>query len=237
MEKSFSQKMYSSIGLPLKFILVLWGIHLLQLVLPIDFAWLGIYPGRPWGLRGILFAPLIHSSFGHLLSNSIPLLMLGAIIMFFYRRVALRSFLLIYFLTGLAVWIFGRPVFHIGASGVVYGLVAFVFWNGIFRRNLKSIVLALLVVFYYGSMFLGIVPGQEGISWESHLMGGIVGILVSFLFRDQIEEDERPRTYSWEEEENDDGEGRYFLDRDAFDRTRSEQERERQGGDWFSNHT
>lgn len=229
-----NNRLYDSLIIPFRLIAVLWIIHLIQYILPFNFGYLGIYPGEFWGMRGILFAPLIHSDWGHLLSNTPPLFALSAIIMYFYRRVALPSFVMIYLLTGLGVWLFGREVFHIGASGVIYGLVSFVFWNGIFRRNLKSIVLALIVVFYYGSMFAGILPGQEGISWESHLIGGIVGILVSYWFKEVIEKDEQKTVYSWELEPE---KKENFLDPDAFEKTRRERMEEKRkeddGSGWF----
>ena len=230
-----SSRFYQSLILPLRFVLLLWIIQVLQFLLPFSFGGLGIYPGRVFGLKGILFAPLIHADFGHLLSNTAPLLVLSTLIMFFYRKVAFRAFTMIYLLTGLAVWLFGRPVFHIGASGVIYGLVAFVFWSGIFRRNLKAIVLALVVVFYYGSMFMGVLPGQEGISWESHLLGGFAGIFAAFWYRDQLEGDEKPQKYTWELEEGKDDEG-FFLERDAFEKTREERRQaavREEGKDWF----
>ena len=190
MEPKKPNRFIQSLSLPIKFVALLWIIHLIQWFLQLKLGFLGVYPREISGLKGILFSPLLHGDFGHLISNTPPLLVLSTLIMFFYRRVAIPSFLMIYFLTGLAVWIFGRPVYHIGASGVIYGLVAFVFWNGIFRFNVKSIALALVVAFYYGSMFMGILPGQEGISWESHLLGGIVGIFVSFWYKNKIEVDE-----------------------------------------------
>jgi membrane associated rhomboid family serine protease len=134
--------------------------------------------------------------------------------------------LMIYLLTGLAVWIFGRRVFHIGASGVVYGLVSFVFWMGIFRRSLKSIILALIVTVLYSGYFLGILPNQEGISWESHLLGGIVGIFAAYWFKEQIEMDEEVQKASWENEPLD---SKYFLERDIFDKTKLEREQEQNG--------
>ena len=239
MSSRISTRAYQSLILPFRLILLLWIIQLVQFILPFDFGWLGIYPGQVFGLKGILFAPLIHADFGHLLSNTPPLFVLSAMMLFFYRRVAFSAFAMIYLLTGLAVWLFGRPVYHIGASGVVYGLVAFVFWSGLFRRNLKSIVLALIIVFYYGSMVAGILPNQPGISWESHLLGGLVGIFAAFWFRGNLEKDEQPRKYSWELESGDKEED-YFLDRDAFQKTREERHREemqaRRDGDdeWFS---
>jgi len=95
--------------------------------------------------------------------------------------VGMTSFFMIYIITGFSVWLFGRSVYHIGASGVVYGLISFIFWSGVFRRNLKSIVLALIVIILYSGYLGGIVPNKEGISWESHLLGGIVGIVVASL--------------------------------------------------------
>ena len=234
---STKEKFRQSLLLPFILIAVLWVIQVLQSFLGIELSQYGVYPRRAFGLKGIFFSPLLHSGWPHLLSNTPPLFVLSAMILFFYRRIAIPSFFTIYFLTGLAVWIFARDnAFHIGASGVIYGLVAFVFWNGIFRRNLKSIVLALIVVFYYGGMFVGIVPGQEpNVSWESHLLGGIIGIFTSFWFKNQIEKDEKKPVYSWETEP--DKPLDYFLDRDTFQKTKQERLREEQDNNsgWFSN--
>ena len=230
------QKFRESLLLPFWLIAALWIIQFLQSLTGTDLGIYGVFPRETFGLRGILFSPLIHSGWPHLLSNTPPLFMLGAIVMFFYRRIAIQSFVMIYLLSGLAVWLFARDnAFHIGASGLIYGLVAFVFWNGIFRRNLKSIDLALIVVFYYGSMFMGILPnGEANISWESHLMGGLVGIFTSFWFKNSIEKDEERPTYSWEQEPEEEGD--YFLNRDTFEKTKQERQRERDN-DWFSTGT
>ncbi len=239
---NFSRKIWSSLTFAFQVTAVMWAIQAFQYFLNFDLGRFGVFPRTDFGLRGIIFSPFIHANWEHLMANTPPLFALVTLIQFFYRRVALPSMLTIYLLTGAAVWAFGRPVFHIGASGVIYGLVAFVFWTGIFRRNLKSIALALLVAFYYGSMFLGILPGQEGISWESHLLGGIVGIFVAFIFKGSVEQDEKPRVPSWEL----DGsakEDQFFLDRDVFDRTLEQRKKEklerRDDGysNWFSNRT
>ena len=223
-EETKPNPLIQSLQLPLLFIAFIWGIHLLQYFGDLDFGPFGIYPRQVFGLRGVIVAPLIHADFSHLISNSVPLLALSGIIFYFYRRVAIRSFLLIYLLTGLAVWIFGRSVFHIGASGVVYGLVAFVAANGIFRRNIKSIVLALIVVFFYQGMFAGVLPDQEGISWESHLYGAFVGIFASFFYKEELEEDEveKPDPFAHEAFE----EPQYYLERDIFEKTRLERRNE-----------
>jgi membrane associated rhomboid family serine protease len=178
----------------------------------------GLLPRTKEGLAGIIMSPLMHGSWGHLFSNMPPLFALSFLLFYFYRRIAWPAFGMIYLLTGAAVWLAGRPVIHIGASGVVYGLVAFMFWSGIFRRNLKSIILALLVLMYYGSMFMGIFPNEQGISWESHLLGALTGIFTAFWFKQDKEEDEQPPRYSWEEESKDED---FFLDRDTFERRKS----------------
>jgi membrane associated rhomboid family serine protease len=212
---------FTAIGL----VSVLWVLHLLRLTPLLDdpVGYYGIYPRRLFGLKGVLTSPLFHGGWRHLMSNSAPLLAMITVLYAFYRRVATPAFIAIYLLTGLAVWLFARPVWHVGASGVVYGLVSFVFWSGVFRRSLKSIVLALIVVMIYTPMFAGILPNQEGISWESHLLGGIVGILVAWWFRSNLEKEELKPVYDWEE----DSEKTSFLDADTFEKTRLQREWER----------
>ncbi len=204
------------------FILSLWTIHTLIVVSGMKVSYLGVFPRKLYGLPGIVMAPLLHGDWQHLISNTVPLAALTIIIFLFFRRVAVKSFLLIYILTGLAVWLFARPVFHIGASGVVYGLVAFVFWSGIFRRSLQSIVLSLIILIMYSGYFLGVVPGEQGISWESHLYGAMSGILVSWLYRGKVEADEVPPPPPRDDTEP----SEYFLPRDVFDKTIAERMRE-----------
>lgn len=186
---------------------------MIQWVLNISFYQIGgVYPRTISGMPGILLSPFLHGSFMHLINNSAPLLVLTVIIIYFFKDVATESLLLIYVLTGVMVWLFARPVYHIGASGVVYGMVSFVFWCGIFVRNIKTIILALIVAILYSGMFLGVLPNQEGISWESHLMGGVIGIFVAYIMRDKIKNLDPPEQPKWEDE----GPSRYFFDRDVF---------------------
>lgn len=215
---------------PFLFLLMMWVVHITKFFTTVNLAYLGIYPRHIAGLKGIVAAPLVHGDWQHLISNTVPFAALSAIIFLFYRRIAVKSFLLIYILTGLMVWLFARPVYHIGASGIVYGLVSFVFWNGIFRRSLKSIALALVILVMYSGYFLGVVPGQVGISWESHLCGALAGIVVAYLFKNTVEWDEEPKA---ELEESHDE--RYFLSRDTFEKTIAEREAERRY--WRSDHT
>ncbi len=208
-------KFLNAIKKPIYFVAFLWVFHLWKVFVS-DGLWrFGIFPRDFYGLKGIITAPLSHGDFQHLISNSLPLLALMTILFFFYRRIAWPSFVSIYLMTGFAVWVIARPVYHIGASGIVYGLVSFIFWLGVFRRNVKSIVLSLTIVIMYSGMFYGVLPNQEGISWESHLFGGIVGIIIAFLFRSMIERDEVIQDPWADEIESEE----YFLSRDTFDLT------------------
>ena len=230
-------RLYSSIRLPAYFIGLLFAVRLFQLLLSWDLGFMGIYPRQLFGLKGIVLAPLVHGDISHLLSNSVPLFVLWSMILYFYRKVAIKSFVLIYLLTGMAVWFFGRSVFHIGASGIVYGLVTFLLGNGLFRRNTKSIVLALIILFFYSGMFVGILPNQEGISWESHLYGALVGIFTAYFYREELELEEEEQI-SFEEPEL--SERPYFLERNIFEKTKEERRKESEADDnsgWTSTST
>ncbi|MFN0035624.1 MAG: rhomboid family intramembrane serine protease [Saprospiraceae bacterium] len=217
------QHLLGSLLFPVVAVALLWLVHLWQIQDQVGFdpGAYGIMSRRAWGLRGIVTGPLIHGSWKHLISNTVPLFVLTFMCLYFYRKVAMRSFWLIYFLTGAAVWLFARPVSHIGASGVVYGLVSFMFWNGIFRRSLRSIVLAAIVMLLYSGMFLGVLPDQEGISWESHLIGSIAGIFAAFLFKGELEDEEAKEAHDPFADERD-VEKTYFLPQDIFEMTKAE---------------
>ena len=194
-----NKKFYYNIFIPLTFPVVLWLVYFISLSLNLDLSRMGILPRDMFGFLGIISGPIVHANFSHLLSNTIPLIILGWAIFFFYSKVSFKTFILIYVLTGLLVWLFAREVYHIGASGIVYGIVSFLFFSGIFRRDNKSISIALIVTFLYGGIVWGILPGQKGISWESHLFGGIAGIITAFILR----KIDPPKQYDWEDEEDD----------------------------------
>lgn len=194
----------------------------------------GIYPGEWIGLRGILFSPFIHGDWSHLIWNGFPLFALTLILFYFYPRVARNSLIMIFLMTGFSVWLFGQRNFHIGASGVIYGMLAFVFCSGLFRRNVKSIVLALIILFFYQGFFSGLIP-KEGVSWESHLFGALSGAFAAYFYKDHIEADEVPKRPSWENEPV--AAERFFLSRDVFDMTkqqRAEERRRAAENDWTS---
>lgn len=215
------QSLAKTIQFPIYLILSMWLVHILKLTLHLPLGNYGLQARDVDGLVGIFTSPFIHGSFQHLMSNSVPLFVLTLLILVFYRRIAFQSMLMIYVFTGLAVWIGARAhVIHIGASGVVYGLVSFVCWTGIFRRNIKSIILALVITILYSGLFMGVLPNQDGISWESHLYGGLVGIFVAYLMKDSREQNEKEED-PWANEPKDEG---YFLPRDTFELSRAERE-------------
>jgi len=194
-----SKDFFKKLIIPLTLPIVLWLIHLITYLFEIYPFKLGILPRNINGLVGILTSPLIHGSFSHLLSNTAPLILMGIGIFYFYEKVAYRVFTIIYLGTGLLVWIFAREVYHIGASGIIYGFVSFLFFSGIFRKDNRSIALALIVIFLYGGLIWGVLPVEKGVSWESHLFGAIVGITAAFIFRKV----DPPKRYEWEDEKSD----------------------------------
>lgn len=197
MEKEEKEKILRSILFPLLFVILLWLVKLVEIGFALNFTRWGLYP-RAWeGLAGVITSPLIHGSFNHLLSNSIPLLVLGSITFYFYRPLAFTVFFWVYLMSGLWVWAAGREAYHIGASGLVYGFVTFLFFSGIFRRAKELLILSLLVTFLYGSLIWGIFPFEPEISWESHLLGSLAGIITAWYYR---HEGPQQKKFEWEEE-------------------------------------
>jgi membrane associated rhomboid family serine protease len=162
---------------------MLWVIRWLEWTAQLDLGFLGILPRTLTGTMGIVTAPLVHGDWLHLISNTFPLLILGISVFYFYHRIALEVFGWIYFMSGFWVWMAAREAYHIGASGIVYGLVTFLFFSGLFRRDMRSLSVSLLVIFLYGGMIQGIFPGNEQISWESHFLGSLAGLFCAFFYR------------------------------------------------------
>src|SRR5688572_17644011 len=162
---------------------LMWLITILSNVYHYDIGKLGLYPGSPSGLIGVITTPFLHRDFVHLLSNTFPLIILSAMIFFSYRRVSVWVLLGSFILTGLGIWLIARPAYHIGASGVVYALAGFLLFSGIFRRDRGSGAISFIIMFLYSSMIYGIFPSDEKISWESHAIGGLSGLLLAFIFR------------------------------------------------------
>lgn len=192
----FRKKLLFSMLIPAVFIILLWLIMFLGSQMNISFYYLGIYPLEARGLPGILTSPFIHNDYGHLFNNTIPLFVLGTAIFYFYSEIAFRVVGWSWILTGLLVWIAGRESWHIGASGLVYSLASFLFFSGIIRRYFRLMALSLLVVFLYGSMVWGMFPLIDiHVSWESHMLGAGVGLILAILYRKQGPQRKMPEWY------------------------------------------
>lgn len=212
----------------LLFTALVWGVFLFDWFTGSRLAyWYGLHTREVAGLVGIVTAPFLHGSWGHLLSNTFPLASLLGLLIFFYPRLWPRALVTLWLGTGALVWLLGRHVTHIGASGVVYALAAFLGFSGFFRRDMRAVVISLLVLFYYGSMVVGILPGQEGISWESHLLGLVMGVLAAFLFRGELEDHEiKAQEQKAAKKAQQDLEEEQFLAPDTFNKTKTERNQE-----------
>jgi len=169
--------------IPAAFVLSLWLIELIQVLLGERFTFLGVIPRRIYGIPGIITAPFIHAGYDHLLSNSLPLLIVGTGLIYFYRQIAFRVTAMIWIFTGFWVWLSARQESHIGASGLIYGFVCFLFFSGVLRKDTRLMAVSMLVTFLYGSMVWGMLPIDQSISWESHLFGSVAGIFCAVYYR------------------------------------------------------
>ena len=184
------------IKLVVGFVALLWLIPLLGWGL--DLQQFGVRPRQWIGLPGILFAPLLHAGLAHLVANTVPLLVLGIAMLHLYPAASFRVLPAIYLGPGIAVWLFARDGNHVGASGLIYGLVAYIFVAGLIRRDRRAIGASLLVAFLYGTLVWGVLPLEVGVSWETHLAAALIGIAMAFLMRHT----DLPlrAQYSWERE-------------------------------------
>lgn len=190
--------MLSSLFLPGIFVLGMIAVKVFEVTTATHLTFLGIYPLKVEGLIGIITSPFIHENWAHLYANAIPFLILGGCMFFFYREIALRALIMIYLLTGIWVWLGAREAWHIGASGIVYGLTSFIFVSGLLRKDTRLMALSLFVIFIYGSMIWGIFPDffpDRQISWEAHLWGGVAGVVIAVYYRSY---GPQRKLYSWE---------------------------------------
>jgi membrane associated rhomboid family serine protease len=198
---SFRRAAHAAFG----FVVLISLIQLLNWGLDLDLPRFGVRP-REWsGLPGILVAPLIHAGFAHLVSNAIPLFVLGTLMLQLYPDSSGRVLPAVYLGPGVLVWLFARGGVHVGASGLVYGLVSYIFVAGLIRRDKRAIAAALLVSFMYGALVWGILPIKPKVSWETHLAATLIGVLLAFGLR-RLDVPPRAR-YSWEDEAGEPGDG------------------------------
>ena len=176
------KKLFWSALPTLSIALIVVGVHVIAFAFDSNLHRLGIEPRKMFGLIGILAGPFVHSGWDHLFSNLGPFIGLGAALWYFHPKVAGQSLLWIYLLCGAWVWIIGRPSYHIGASGIVYGLAAFLFFSGVVSRKISELAVSFIVVLLYGSMVWGVLPLYPGISWESHLCGAMAGAVMAWYY-------------------------------------------------------
>jgi membrane associated rhomboid family serine protease len=183
---------------PLLFVLLLWIIKGFEIYERFNFSKYGLLPRNFSALTGVVTFPLIHGDWDHLISNSAGLLVLGFLLFTFHRDIAYRVVIQIWLLHGIWLWLGGRTTYHIGASGIIYGLASFLFFTGVFKKEKTTMTISLLVVFLYGSMVWGLMPFLQGISWEGHLFGGAAGLLMAWQYR---KIGIQKPVYDWEKEE------------------------------------
>ena len=166
-----------------------------------DFHTAGVYPRRLDSIFGIFTVIFVHNDWGHLTNNVISFFILASCLYFFYNQIASKVLLISYFFSGLILWIIGRENWHIGASGLIYSLAFFLFFSGIIRKHVPLIAISLVVSFLYGSMVWHIIPWEykDPISWEGHLGGGIMGLILSIWYRN--EGPQKPETV-WDEDDD-----------------------------------
>jgi membrane associated rhomboid family serine protease len=179
------KRFWYSLVFPAFFLFLMWAVKFFEISMELSFVDAGVYPRKLGGMKGILFSPVIHSDWKHLVDNSMPVLFLSLALFYFYRDIAYKIWFLIYLIGGILLWGVGRHAYHIGASGLIYGLAAFLFLSGIIRRIRSLMSISLLVVFWYGGMVWGLLPFDFEVSFEGHITGVVAGIILAILYRDQ----------------------------------------------------
>lgn len=186
--------------LSLVFVGILWAVFIIDSAFGLRLGRFGLRPGSVAGLVGVFTAPLLHAGFQHILSNTLPMFISLTATLYLYPNSAARVIPAVWLGSGLLAWVIGRPSLHIGASGLIYGLLAYVFVGGVLRRDMRSVSVSLMVAFLYGSMIWGVLPTRPNMSWEMHLSGAVVGVLMALVY---MKWDRVPVVrYDWEDDDS-----------------------------------
>lgn len=178
--ESFSQRMRITGAWIISLLLLMWGLEIVNLFMGHNLSRMaGIQPRSLFGLIGIAASPFLHFGIFHLLMNSVPFAILGGLICLQDKKLFIEVSLLVMVVSGLAVWLLGRSSVHAGASGLIFGYFGFLLASGWYAKNIQSIVIALVVLIYYGGMIFGVLPLRAYVSWESHLFGFFAGVLAA----------------------------------------------------------
>jgi membrane associated rhomboid family serine protease len=189
-------------------VVIITIIHFVQYAFDLNFYQFGIFPKETQGLVGIITSIFIHGNFNHLFNNAIPLLILGSALFYFYKPVAVKIVVWIVLMGGFWTWVMARESYHIGASGLIYGLFSFLLVSGFISLNKQLIALSFFVVIVYGSMVWGIFPIKLSISYEAHFWGFVSGIILAIFYR---KEGLQKEVHIWVEDEGEsEGENQYW---------------------------
>jgi membrane associated rhomboid family serine protease len=172
--------------IPLILMVVAWLVFLLEFLLNQKFNYLGIWPKRFLSLPTFFTYWAIHGDLKHLFNNTVPTLFLGWGLFYFYPRIAFKTLAFVTLFPALLIWLAARDGYHIGASVIVYGLASFLFFAGVYARNIRNAAFSLLIVFLYGGLIWGIFPVEPRVSWEGHLFGGLAGLIMVWHYRKVI---------------------------------------------------
>ncbi len=171
------------------FVAILWIIEGLDAIVPGQFESNGVRPRSEAGLAGIVFGPLLHDDWAHLMGNSVPLLVLGFVLALAGVRTFATVTALVWLTSGLGTWLIGgASTVHVGASGIVFGWIAYLVLRGVFAGNVRQIIVGVVIFFAYGGALIGVLPGQPGISWEGHLFGAVGGVIAAWWLREGVED-------------------------------------------------
>lgn len=163
-------------------LLLIWAVFAINLVLPVELNRFGIYPRKIQGLWGIAFSPFLHANVFHIISNSLPLLILGSMLFMFYYENALRVFIYSVLISGTLVWIFARSAIHVGMSGVIYAMATFLIFAGFYKRKITTLIISVLVIVLYGGLVWGLLPNNFYVSWEGHISGAVAGYILASAY-------------------------------------------------------
>ena len=203
------KSMIQSLRVPVIVLAICWLVWLIDWNYHLNLYHFGVRPRTALGLLGIVCSPFIHDnySYEHIVNNSSALLILLWALFYFYKEIAWKIFLGIWLIGGLWLWCLSRDVFHIGASGIIYGLATYIFTSGVIRKNIRLMGLSLIVAFLYGSFVWGILPfdyllGSHyvdlSISFEGHFWGAAAGCLLAFWYK---KHGPQKKKYQWQIEE------------------------------------
>jgi membrane associated rhomboid family serine protease len=171
--------------IPITYVIAIWFIYWVEINYNFNFNKYGVFPRTLVGFRGVFLTHFIHSNTSHLFNNSIPLFVLLSSLFYFYKDVAYKVLLFGGVCTGIFTWCIARESYHIGASGIVYLLFSFVFFSGIIKKHYRLVALSFIIIFLYGSMIWYVLPIKDGISWEGHLSGFLVGLYFAIRYRNK----------------------------------------------------